>query len=79
MLIDVHTHTPRRKAPPSLGEEQREVKRRTDLDKLLFGSDFPIATPQETPDVLTRGGPPIPEDEVMKIAGSDSLALLGLA
>ena len=56
------------------------------LHKLLFGSDFPIATPQETLDSLSRvndviagtGLPPVPQDELDKIPYRDSLALLGL-
>jgi uncharacterized protein len=56
------------------------------LHKLLFGSDFPIATPQETLDSLSRvndaiagtGLPPGPQDELDKIPYRDSLALLGL-
>jgi uncharacterized protein len=56
------------------------------LHQLLFGSDFPIATPQETLDSLSRvndaiagtGLPPVPQDELDKIPYRDSLALLGL-
>ena len=56
------------------------------LHKLLFGSDYPIATPQETMDALWRVNdpiegtrlPPVPEDELRKILERDSLALLGL-
>lgn len=56
------------------------------LDKLLFGSDFPIATPAETMarlrgvnDILegTRM-PRVPEDKIEEIIHRDSLALLGL-
>lgn len=54
--------------------------------KLLFGSDFPIATPQETLDGLKRVNdvvegtnlPRVPEEELEKIPFRDSLALLGL-
>jgi predicted TIM-barrel fold metal-dependent hydrolase len=57
------------------------------LRKLLFGSDFPAATPQETIDGLRAvnaipqktGLPPVPEDGVEQIISRDSLALLGLA
>ena len=57
------------------------------LGKLLFGSDLPIATPQETMDALWRVNditegtklPPVPEEELAKIVHRDSLALLGLA
>ncbi len=56
------------------------------FDKLLFGSDFPIATPQETIDALARvndpiagtGLPPVPLGEMEKIIYRDSLRLLGL-
>jgi predicted TIM-barrel fold metal-dependent hydrolase len=56
------------------------------LHKLLFGSDFPIATPQETMDALWRVNdvtegtklPRVPEEELEKIVRRDSLALLGL-
>ncbi len=56
------------------------------LDKLLFGSDFPVATPQETLDALACVNdaitgtklPAVPVEEVMKIAERDSLALLGV-
>lgn len=57
------------------------------LHKLLLGSDFPIATPQETIDHLrkvnqpvgTSGLPPVPEDALEAIIHRDSLALLGIA
>lgn len=56
------------------------------LHKLLFGSDFPIATPQETMDALWRVNdvtegtklPRVPEADLEKILHRDSLALLGL-
>ena len=56
------------------------------LDKLLFGSDFPAATPQETMDGTRRvnsvikgtGLPPVPEDKIEEMIYRDSLALLGL-
>ena len=56
------------------------------LHKLLFGSDFPIATPQETLDALQHVNdpidgtrlPPVPQEELDKIPYRDSLALLGL-
>jgi uncharacterized protein len=56
------------------------------LHKLLLGSDFPIATPQETIDGLRRvnepvagtGLPPVPLDRVEEIITRDSLSLLGL-
>jgi predicted TIM-barrel fold metal-dependent hydrolase len=56
------------------------------LHKLLFGSDFPIATPQETIDALSTINdilegtklPRVPEEELQKIVHRDSLDLLGL-
>lgn len=56
------------------------------MHKLLFGSDFPIATPQETMDALWRVNdviegtklPRVPEAELAKILYRDSLGLLGL-
>jgi hypothetical protein len=56
------------------------------LHKLLFGSDFPIATPQETIDALSKINdilegtklPRVPEEELQKIVHRDSLDLLGL-
>jgi predicted TIM-barrel fold metal-dependent hydrolase len=57
------------------------------LHKLLFGSDYPIASPQETLDHLWTVNdilegtklPPVPMAELEKIPQRDSLALLGLA
>jgi hypothetical protein len=56
------------------------------LHKLLFGSDYPIATPQETSegtrkvnDILANTQlPRVPEDELEKIFERGSLSLLGL-
>jgi hypothetical protein len=56
------------------------------LHKLLFGSDFPIASPQETLDALQHVNdpiegtklPPVPQEELDKIPQRESLALLGL-
>jgi uncharacterized protein len=56
------------------------------LHKLLFGSDYPIASPQETMDALWRVNdiiegtkfPPVPIDQLEAILHRDSLALLGL-
>jgi len=56
------------------------------LHKLLFGSDFPIASPQETMDALWQVNdiiegtklPPVPIDQLHAILHRDSLALLGL-
>ncbi len=57
------------------------------LDKLLFGSDYPIASPKETMDALWRVNdvtvgtslPQVPIAELEKILHRDSLQLLGLA
>ena len=56
------------------------------LDKLLFGSDFPVATPKETIDGLRHNNdmlegtrlPRIPEDAIEEIIHRDSLKLLGV-
>ena len=56
------------------------------LDKLLFGSDYPIAAPQETMDALWRVNdpiqgtalPPVPIDALERILHRNSLELLGL-
>ncbi len=56
------------------------------LHKLLFGSDYPIVTPQETLDALSHvndviagtGLPPVPQAELDKIPYRNSLELLGL-
>ena len=56
------------------------------MHKLLFGSDYPIATPEETMDALSRVNdpiegtnlPPVPLDEMDAILHRDSLGLLGL-
>ncbi|HET8629841.1 MAG TPA: amidohydrolase family protein [Thermomicrobiales bacterium] len=57
------------------------------LHKLLFGSDYPIASPKETMDSLFHVNdilegtklPRVPEAELEAIIHRDSLALLGLA
>lgn len=56
------------------------------LQKLLFGSDYPIATPQETMDGTRKVNdildgtklPRVPEDEIEDIIHRDSFSLLGL-
>ena len=56
------------------------------LDKLLFGSDFPIATPAETIAGLRRVNdpiagtalPPVPLDAIEALIHRDPLPLLGL-
>jgi predicted TIM-barrel fold metal-dependent hydrolase len=56
------------------------------LHKLLFGSDFPIATPQETMDALQTVNdildgtklPRVPEQPLRDLIHRDSLDLLGI-
>ncbi|MCA1552860.1 MAG: amidohydrolase family protein, partial [Chloroflexi bacterium] len=56
------------------------------LHKLLFGSDYPIATPTETIEGTRRVNdilegtklPRVPQDEIENIIQRDSLSLLGL-
>lgn len=56
------------------------------LHKLLFGSDFPVATPQETIDAIPRINdllegtalPRVPVDELMQVVHRDALDILGL-
>lgn len=55
------------------------------LDRLMFGSDFPASTPEETigklravNDVAPAGAPRIPEAAIEAIIERDSLSLLGL-
>jgi uncharacterized protein len=56
------------------------------LDKLVFGSDYPVATPQETMDGLlavnqfTPGTslPRVPEEKLHEIIHRDTLSLLGI-
>ena len=56
------------------------------LPKLLFGSDFPVATPQETIDAIPHVNdilagtalPRVPTEELQAIVERDSLACLGL-
>lgn len=56
------------------------------LSKLLFASDFPVTTPQETITALRRVNdiirgthlPPVPEEELEAIITRNSLALLGI-
>ena len=57
------------------------------LRKLLFGSDYPVATPRETAEALPHVNdmlegtklPRVPVDELLKIVERDSLDALGLA
>ncbi|MSQ42938.1 MAG: amidohydrolase [Chloroflexi bacterium] len=56
------------------------------LHKLLFGSDFPVATPQETIDAIPHINdllegtalPRVPVDELMQVVHRDTLDILGL-
>lgn len=56
------------------------------LPKLLFGSDYPVATPEETMAAVYRVNdpvvgtslPPVPIDEFEKLIHRDALAVLGL-
>ena len=56
------------------------------IDKLLFGTDFPFATPGETIEALGNVNdvvagsnlPPIPEDAIEDIVHRDTFAVLGL-
>jgi uncharacterized protein len=56
------------------------------LDKLLLGSDYPVATPRETIDGLLgvnavvegTGLPRVPEEKLHEIVNRDALALLGI-
>jgi len=57
------------------------------LPKLLFGSDYPVATPQETIEAVPHVNdllegtklPRVPVDELQKVVARDALAALGLA
>jgi predicted TIM-barrel fold metal-dependent hydrolase len=72
--------------PWSLYEALRLATEWGALDKLLFGSDYPIATPAETAAGLRSVNaplagtslPPVPLDEVEAIIERDPLPLLGL-
>ncbi|MDQ3701002.1 MAG: amidohydrolase family protein [Chloroflexota bacterium] len=56
------------------------------LHKLLFGSDFPVATPQETAEAIPHINdilegtklPPVPVDELQAVLERDTLGALGL-
>ncbi len=73
--------------PWSLYEGMRLVTEWNVFDRLLFGSDFPIATPAETAAGLRRvndpvagtGLPPVPLEAIEEIIERDPLPLLGLA
>jgi predicted TIM-barrel fold metal-dependent hydrolase len=72
--------------PWSFYEAMRAATEWGVLDKLLFGSDFPIATPAETAagllgvnaPIVGTGLPPVPLDAMEAIVERDPLPLLGL-
>jgi predicted TIM-barrel fold metal-dependent hydrolase len=73
--------------PYSFWEQMIKATEWNVLDKLLFGTDFPVTTVQETIDGL-RGVnrivegtqlPRVPEEKIEQIINRDALALLGLA
>jgi predicted TIM-barrel fold metal-dependent hydrolase len=72
--------------PWSLFEALRVATEWGVTDKLLFGSDFPLATPAETIDglravnTITEGTrlPPVPHELIERIIHADALAALGL-
>jgi predicted TIM-barrel fold metal-dependent hydrolase len=72
--------------PYSLWEQMIKATEWNVLDKLLFGTDFPVTTVQETLDGLRRVNsivegtrlPRVPEEKIEQIIHRDALALLGL-
>ena len=72
--------------PWSLYEGMRLVTEWNVFDRLLFGSDYPIATPAETiaglravnDPIAGTGLPPIPLEPIEEMAERDPLPLLGL-
>ena len=73
--------------PYSFWEQMIKATEWNVLDKLLFGTDFPVTTVQETIDGLRRVNqvvegtqlPRVPEEQIERIIQRDSLALLGLS
>jgi predicted TIM-barrel fold metal-dependent hydrolase len=73
--------------PYSFWEQMVKASEWNVLDKLLFGTDFPVTTVQETIDGLRRVNaivegtrlPRVPEEKIEEIIHRDSLALLGLS
>jgi predicted TIM-barrel fold metal-dependent hydrolase len=73
--------------PFSFYEAMRKATEWNVLDKLLFGSDYPITTPAENIEALRRlnhivegtNFPPVPEEALEAIIHRNSLELLGLA
>jgi uncharacterized protein len=72
--------------PYSLWEQMIKATEWNVLDKLLFGTDFPVTTVQETIDGLRRVNaivegtrlPRVPEEQIEQIIHRDALVLLGL-
>jgi predicted TIM-barrel fold metal-dependent hydrolase len=72
--------------PFSFWEQMIKATEWNVLDKLLFGTDFPVTTVQETIDGLRRVNqvveganlPRVPEEKIEQIISRDALALLGL-
>ncbi len=72
--------------PFSFWEQMIKASEWNVLDKLLFGTDFPVTTVQETIDGLRSVNkvvhgtrlPQVPEDKIEQIIHRDALALLGL-
>ena len=72
--------------PYSLWEQMIKATEWNVLDKLLFGTDFPVTTVQETIDGLRRVNsivegtrlPRVPEEKIEQIIHRDALTLLGL-
>ena len=72
--------------PFSFWEQMVKATEWNVLDKILFGSDFPITTVQETVDHLRRVNemvegthlPRVPQDAIEEIIHRDALSLLGL-
>ncbi|HET9224393.1 MAG TPA: amidohydrolase family protein [Roseiflexaceae bacterium] len=72
--------------PYSFWEQMIKATEWNVLDKLLFGTDFPVTTVQETIDGLRRVNqvvegtnlPRVPEEKIEQIISRDALGLLGL-
>jgi predicted TIM-barrel fold metal-dependent hydrolase len=72
--------------PYSFWEQMIKATEWNVLDKLLFGTDFPVTTVRETIDGLRRVNqvvegthlPRVPEEKIEQIIQRDALALLGL-
>ena len=72
--------------PFSFWEQMIKATEWNVLDKILFGSDYPIATAKETADHLRRVNdivagtrlPRVPEDKLEEIIHRDALEILGI-